>query len=66
MFATPIAYLINKNGVIAADVAVGVEPILALLSRLVPAKRDRSGRRCTCRKLISECGCVNAQGALRQ
>jgi peroxiredoxin len=32
MFATPIAYLIDEEGVIAADVAVGVEPILALLS----------------------------------
>jgi thiol-disulfide isomerase/thioredoxin len=32
MFATPIAYLIDEQGVIAADVAVGVEPILALLS----------------------------------
>jgi len=31
MFATPIAYLINEQGGIAADVAVGVEPILALL-----------------------------------
>jgi peroxiredoxin len=35
MFATPIAYLIDEEGVIAADVAVGVEPILALLS--IPA-----------------------------
>ena len=32
MFATPIAYLIDDQGVIAADVAVGVEPILALLT----------------------------------
>jgi peroxiredoxin len=32
MFATPIAYLINEQGVIAADVAAGVEPILALLT----------------------------------
>jgi peroxiredoxin len=32
MFATPIGYLIDEQGVIAADVAVGVEPILALLS----------------------------------
>jgi peroxiredoxin len=32
MFATPIAYLIDEEGIIAADVAVGVEPILALLS----------------------------------
>jgi peroxiredoxin len=30
MFATPIGYLIDEQGVIASDVAVGVEPILAL------------------------------------
>jgi peroxiredoxin len=33
MFATPIAYLIDEAGVIAAEVAVGVEPIRALLAR---------------------------------
>jgi hypothetical protein len=32
MFATPIAYRINEKGVIATDVAVGAEPILALLN----------------------------------
>ena len=32
MFATPIAYLIDETGVIARDVAVGVEPILALMA----------------------------------
>jgi len=32
MFTTPIGYLIDEQGVIAADVAVGVEPILALAS----------------------------------
>jgi peroxiredoxin len=32
MFATPIAYLIDEAGVIAAEVAVGVRPILALVS----------------------------------
>jgi hypothetical protein len=32
MFSTPIGYLIDAQGVIAADVAVGTEPILALLS----------------------------------
>jgi peroxiredoxin len=32
MFATPIAYLIDEGGMVAADVAVGVEPILALFS----------------------------------
>jgi peroxiredoxin len=30
MFATPIAYLIDEQGRIASDVAVGIEPILAL------------------------------------
>jgi peroxiredoxin len=30
MFATPIGYLIDEQGVLASDVAVGVEPILAL------------------------------------
>jgi peroxiredoxin len=30
MFATPIAYVIDEAGVIASDVAVGVEPILEL------------------------------------
>jgi peroxiredoxin len=30
MFATPIAYLVDERGVIAADVAVGVEPIREL------------------------------------
>jgi peroxiredoxin len=32
MFATPIAYLIDEDGVIAADVAVGLEPIISLAS----------------------------------
>ena len=31
MFATPVAYLIDENGVIFHDVAVGVDPIQALL-----------------------------------
>ena len=32
MFGTPIGYLIDEEGIVAADVAVGLEPILALLS----------------------------------
>jgi peroxiredoxin len=32
MFATPIAYLIDETGVIASEVAVGIEPILGLLA----------------------------------
>ena len=31
MFATPIAYLIDENGIIEKDVAVGAEPILDLV-----------------------------------
>jgi peroxiredoxin len=38
LFATPIAYLIDEAGVIAHDVAVGADAILALL-----AKRDGQG-----------------------
>jgi peroxiredoxin len=34
MFATPIGYLIDEEGIIMADVAVGVEPILALPAQL--------------------------------
>jgi peroxiredoxin len=33
MFATPVAYLIDEQGVISHDAAVGVEPILALMDR---------------------------------
>src|SRR6185369_14596458 len=31
MFATPVAYLIDQTGIIGHDVAVGVEPIVALM-----------------------------------
>ncbi len=41
MFATPIAYLIDEQGDIAADVAVGVEPILALLIDANGRARER-------------------------
>jgi peroxiredoxin len=37
MFATPIAYLIDEQGVILRDVAVGVEPILSLANEPAPA-----------------------------
>jgi peroxiredoxin len=41
MFATPVAYLIDEQGVIVSDVAVGVEPILALLSTPVPSTNGK-------------------------
>lgn len=36
MFATPIGYLIDEEGIIVHDVAAGVEPILALAARPAP------------------------------
>jgi peroxiredoxin len=41
MFATPIGYLIDEQGIIVRDVAVGVEPILALAE--VPARATDEG-----------------------
>ena len=40
MFATPIGYLIDERGVIARDVAVGVEPILALADEPTPVASE--------------------------
>jgi len=37
MFATPIGYLIDEEGVIVRDVAIGVEPILGLAEEMTPA-----------------------------
>jgi len=31
MFATPIAYLVDEQRIIAHDVAIGVDPILSLM-----------------------------------
>jgi peroxiredoxin len=49
MFATPIAYLIDEQGVIAADVVKGVEPILALAAGVTMpgsprAEAERNGQ----------------------
>jgi peroxiredoxin len=40
MFATPIGYLIDELGVLLSDVAVGVEPILALAQEPVSSTSD--------------------------
>jgi len=42
MFATPIGYLIDEAGVIAAEVAVGVEPILALPGRVLTSTNGKA------------------------
>lgn len=41
-FATPIGYLLDEQGILASDVAVGVEPILAL-ANVVRSLRERTG-----------------------
>jgi peroxiredoxin len=47
-FATPIGYLIDERGILASDVAVGVEPILALAGEPGPessvAESPRRGK----------------------
>jgi peroxiredoxin len=40
MFATPIGYLIDEQGTLLSDVAVGVDPILALTAAPAPAHVD--------------------------
>ena len=64
MFATPVAYLIDENGVIAADVATGPEPILTLLSRATGTSAPPTERRCKCGKVAGECGCGTRKPAL--
>jgi peroxiredoxin len=44
MFATPIAYLIDEAGVIEKDVAVGVEPIQALLAEAMRSSQENAVR----------------------
>ena len=40
MFATPIGYLIDEQGILASDVAIGVKPILALADDVPSARVD--------------------------
>jgi peroxiredoxin len=42
-FATPIGYLIDEEGIIAQEIALGVEPILSLLSAPAVARRNGKG-----------------------
>jgi peroxiredoxin len=46
MFSTPVGYWIDEKGAIASDIAVGVEPILALLAEpLLPTNGKRPAMR---------------------
>jgi peroxiredoxin len=50
MFATPMAYLIDEQGVILNDVAVGVEPILKLIAEM----RERLQHETPCTLMLDE------------
>ena len=54
-FGTPVAYLIDEAGVIAADVAIGVDAVLDLLRRVRQLLRQRqpAGPPPRLRKLLS-------------
>ena len=39
MFATPIGYLIDESGILLSDVAVGIDPILALADEQAPERQ---------------------------
>jgi peroxiredoxin len=45
IFATPVGYVIDESGIIAKDVAVGVEPILALLHERPKSFSDLAGEK---------------------
>jgi len=63
LFATPIAYLVDERGVIAAEVATGGEPIRALLARIeTEGAAPAATRRCPCGKPRAECGCGGKNG----
>src|SRR4029077_5493243 len=42
MFATPVGYLIDEQGILASDVAVGVGPILALVDEPIRDSSDNA------------------------
>jgi peroxiredoxin len=43
-FATPVGYLIDEEGIIAKELAIGVEPILSLLVALAIAPSNGKGK----------------------
>jgi peroxiredoxin len=57
MFATPVAYWIDEAGIIAAEAAVGVEPILALLASAAGTNGPARPRRCPCGRSEGRCDC---------
>lgn len=66
IFATPIAYLIDENGFIAADVATGADAILVLLVSASPTIGKSPQGRCGCGKPLGGCGCSKNKAPLRR
>ncbi len=64
MFATPIAYLIDEEGVIAAEGASGSDAILDLLNHAAPVRDAQVP--CRCGEAATECGCRRKKMALRR
>jgi thiol-disulfide isomerase/thioredoxin len=66
MFATPIAYLIDEAGLIAEDVAVGLDPILNFLKVMTHNRTELAGvsrgAKAECRDFSADCGAGNASG----
>lgn len=63
MFATPIAYRVNAEGVTAEEVAIGVEPIRALLAQIeAKGAAPENQRRCPCGKARGGCSCGARNG----
>jgi hypothetical protein len=61
--AQPIAYLVNAEGLTAAEGAAGVEPIRGLLARIeAEGAATAAARRCPCAKVRGESGCLKRNG----
>lgn len=54
MFATPIGYLIDEQGILLRDVAVGVAPILALAEEPIPEKFENTHALLTVEESVTE------------
>jgi peroxiredoxin len=53
MFATPIGYLIDEQGILASDVAVGVGPILALAGEQGPELYEGDSRQLSAEQAVA-------------
>lgn len=66
MFATPIAYLINEQGIITADVAVGVDSILDIVTDKEQAMREQMQTRLEALRKEFETGRTELEKVERQ